>query len=291
MAAAAVVLFLKCVVFQAHDNAVVSIVETTKDRVGALRDNAPHNLYAYVFFATSNIHARAVGTIAKRIQSLSTRSDLDYVVFVKGLDAPHTAMLRRQGMIIREVTNLPKTSSAYYKDVAIKYEPFRMFEYNRVIQLDADIWVAKSIDHLFELPDVPLASPIANWENEMCLMTAVMIIQPNRRLWTQINANIPKYLNGKTEMDLINELFEHRIPGTGRILPEVLILPSKYATLSTEFTHPEPYNTDPMKLWEEVLIFHFSGGYGKPWAPHSLGSSNTDTERLYALWKNDYTTP
>jgi alpha-N-acetylglucosamine transferase len=183
-------------------------------------------------------------------------------------------------------------ADSYFKHAMLKLEGFSLFQYNRIIHLDADIWLHKSIDHLFDLPEVPLAAAVANWEADFCISGALFVIKPSVEEWSRINAKIGKYaMKGRSEMNLINELYEHRIikpTHSLRILPRLLILPSKYMPLSTEFTYPEPYNTNVTKLITETIIFHFSGGYGKPWNSQNKKNMNNQTKRLYNTYMDNW---
>lgn len=245
--------------------------------------HVPKGKFAYVFFATSAQHACAVDTMVHRLIQLGSEDTADFVCVV-----PHGEIHFNNERIKTVVHKEVNVQHNYFKFAMIKLYGFQMYDYDRVIHMDVDSYVQKNLDHLFLLPDVPLAAPVANWENEFCISGALLIIKPDKNIWqTKIQPNIATYAkSGKSEMNLLNEVFQHRI-NSNRILPELLILPSKYLTLSTEFTHPEPYHKDPAKLWEDTVIFHFSGGYGKPWAPQNVDNMNDATRKLYDLYKSN----
>lgn len=243
----------------------------------------PQGKFAYLFFATSTQHACAVETMVRRLIELGSSSSVDFVCVV-----PNDKIRFANNRIQKIVHTETQVQNDYFKFAMLKLYGFTMYKYDRIIHMDADSYVQKNLDHLFLLPDVPLAAPVANWENELCISGALLVIKPDRHTWqTKIQPSIASYArSGKSEMNLLNEVFEHRI-GQNRILPELLILPSKYLTLSTEFAHPEPYHTNMADLWKETVVFHFSGGYGKPWAPKNVATMNDNTRKLYELARGD----
>lgn len=238
------------------------------------------NRFAYLFFATSKEHACAVRSMIHQIKYLGTR-DADFIVITDD-----DYFFEKDINTIGLDNDIALSNMGYYKYSFQKFQAFKLTKYVRIIWLDADSLIVNSIDHLFDLPHVSVAAPVANWENEMCVTSALMVITPSLHVWdTVILPNIHKYTD-RADMNLLNEVYEHRI-GNNRILPEMLILPSKYLTLTTEFTYPEPYNNDE-KLWNEVYVFHFSGPFGKPWNIRSRQKMNQNTKKIYEMYKKTW---
>jgi len=242
------------------------------------------NRFSYLFFATSRDHVCAVKVAVTRLKELGSQgADFICLVHNKGLADLF------EDSVVKAIVYLPEKEVVrdnYYKHSMMKFYGFQMYEYDRVVFLDVDSYVMKNLDHLFTLPDVELAAPVANWENEFCITTALMVIKPGKKTWeTKINRQIQLFAqNGGADMKLANEVYEHRIK-TNRILPELLILPCKYLILSTEFTFPEPYHRSKEALWNETFVFHFSGGHGKPWSATNVHGMNADTRRLYDMYR------
>ena len=245
--------------------------------------------YAYALFASSDVHACAVLTVAHRLQHVH-RTAADVVSIVaRGVSESMRDRMANHGIQVRPAQAYSHLRG-YYEHAMMKLEPLRWYEYRRVIVLDADVFVQRSLDHLFGLPDVPLAAPVANWENEACITTALFIVQPSAAIWSRVQPRIAAYAHHqKADMVILNEIWEHRI-GSCRILPEVLILPSRYLTLSTELTYPEPYHTDPAQLLNDTVVFHFSGGHGKPWSPNTA-AMNAATRLLYRAYLSTWQCP
>ena len=236
--------------------------------------------YAYLFFATSKAHVCAVRSMIHQIKYLGSRA-ADFIVI-----SEEDAYFEDDIIVVGMDNQILSSNVGYYRHSFQKFQAFKMTQYDRIIWLDADSLLMKPIDHLFDLPTVSVAAPIANWENEMCVTSALMIITPSIEVWnTLIVPNLHKYVN-RADMDLLNEVYEHRI-GDNRILPEMLVLPSKYLTLTTEFTYPEPYNNDE-KLWKDVYVFHFSGAFGKPWNINLHHKMNENTKNIYNMYKRSW---
>jgi hypothetical protein len=212
-------------------------VVQTPDTVEVIASNP--NEYAYVLFASSDTHACAVMTLVKRLKSFTDSRPVDYRVTVsKAVSKGMINRLSSAGIVVDLRTDISIVRNQYFANAMLKLESFSMVQYRRVIHLDADVWVMKSLDHLFDLPSVTLAAPVANWENEFCISGAMLVIQPSTKEWDKIKEKSVEYASvGKTEMNLLNELYEHKINRGSyflRILPNILVLPCRYMILSTE---------------------------------------------------------
>tara|TARA_B100001142_G_scaffold330256_1_gene397371 strand:+ start:5581 stop:6348 length:768 start_codon:yes stop_codon:yes gene_type:complete len=246
------------------------------------------NRFSYLFFATSRDHVCAVKVMVARLKELGSQG-ADYVCVVQNKELLELFENSAIKAVIY-VAEKEVAGNSYFRHAMMKMYAFQMYEYERVIFLDADSYVMKNLDHLFLLPDVEVAAPVANWENEFCITAALMVIKPSRKTWEDKIEKGIQIIAGKggTEMTLMNELYQHRIK-TNRILPELLVLPCKYLILSTEFTFPEPYHQSNEALWNETFVFHFSGGFGKPWSPSNVQDMNADTRKLYGMYKEKTT--
>jgi hypothetical protein len=248
-----------------------------------LRDNVLTKRVAYVFFATTDVHARAVLAVVRRIRHLGVRKEAEFVV-ISDIERNWEGVIRTP--MDKEI---PLTRDHTFAWSFQKLQAFRMTQYRRVMVLDADSWINLSIDHLFDLPEVEVAAPVANWARDFCVSGALFLVTPSTLTWgKRILPRIKTYAEkSKSEMNVINEAYEHKI-GSNRILPEMLILPSKYMTLSTEFVHSEPYHENKTALWDETHIFHFSGGLGKPWSLSGIKSDNENMRRLHKNYLSYY---
>jgi hypothetical protein len=243
--------------------------------------------FAYVAYASSDVHSCAALVLMERLREL--QSGLRKVAYVamctqQVSDTIH-ARFAHVGIQVHLLASDKESLSGndYYIHAMRKLEVFRLMTYDRVVFLDSDAYVAGPLDQLFDLPNAPLAAPVANWEGEPALTSALMVVTPCLEEWRAINALIPAYaLAKRADMDVINDYFGARIggrPDAPRIFPRVVVLPSTYLTLTTELS--DHWN-DTLVLTNRTLVYHFSGGHGKPWQPRHTEQMNNLTNAIFA---------
>jgi alpha-N-acetylglucosamine transferase len=95
----------------------------------------------------------------------------------------------------------------YYNGCLLKLLAFRMHQIDsnlkRVMVLDADQLILRSLDSLFKLPGVDLAAPRAYWNGKDALASTLMVIKPTNRLWDLVSENMRNITVGMFDMDLI----------------------------------------------------------------------------------------
>jgi alpha-N-acetylglucosamine transferase len=191
--------------------------------------------YAYVFYATDIHYACSALVNVQRLLDLRTMHHIHLLVSPT-VDAHYLRAFEALSVTvtIREPLKLPGGSrDGYYDDCLLKLEAFRMHEIDpylkRVIVLDADQLVTKSLDSLFELPSADLATPRAYWLGSSTISSTLMVIEPSSSLWSKVETGIASLKPHEYDMDLVNQLFN----GT------VLMLPGSYVTLNS---HWEDWN-------------------------------------------------
>ena len=60
-----------------------------------------------------------------------------------------------------------------------KLQLFGLTQYKRLIYMDADGLVLRNMDHLFSLPDAPVAMPRAYWLDQPRMCNALAVVQPS----------------------------------------------------------------------------------------------------------------
>ena len=229
---------------------------------------------AYVFYASSHEILRAVNVNAKRLQKWAPANlNVSYVVIV-----PTTLSVPQKYGLVSYSHKTLNGPAGYYRACMGKLLAFNLTEYSRVVYMDADALVVKSLHPLFALPDVALAAPLAYWENENCFTTALMVITPNRALFDRLMGLVDATSQeGKADMDLLNRYFQHHLGGHSKTFPSVLMLPGTVLVLSSHFyTAVHGYHSfdkfgssavfpDLDALAKNAWIVHFSGD-AKPWA-------------------------
>jgi len=182
----------------------------------------------------------------------------------------------------------------YYRDCLMKLQVLNITEYDRIIFMDSDAILLRSIEHLFFLPDVPLAAPWCYWDMNTAYFTSLLlVVRPSEDLFLRtlkrFGQNDKKWL----DMDILNVEFSVRLennPGC-RQFSEINVLPSLYGILIGEFA-PDwtgtfwPWHEPKSKLFEETgYIVHFSGK--KPWQSISINNPSFPYfKKVYDLWQN-----
>ena len=67
-----------------------------------------------------------------------------------------------------------------------KLHLFGLTQYKRLIYLDADGLVLRNMDHLFSLPDAPVAMPRAYWLSQPRMCNALAVVQPSAERLEQL---------------------------------------------------------------------------------------------------------
>jgi hypothetical protein len=228
--------------------------------------------YAYAFHATSEPHLAAVMVNARRLQQWAPASmDIDYVAIVPSAARFELPPLLK-GLLYSQLPGPP----GYYRESMAKLLIFKMVQYERVVYLDADALVLRSLHQFFELPSAPLASALAYWENENCFTGALLVAKPDEAMYGDMMRRVPDIVRqGRTEMDLLNRFFEHRLGRHSKTFPRVLMLPGTTLVLSSHFyDRKHAYRPDMSfgasmfsdldALAADAAIIHFSGD-AKPW--------------------------
>ncbi|OAY73568.1 Galactinol synthase 1 [Ananas comosus] len=121
--------------------------------VKKLSPNSKSNVYV-TFLAGDGDYVKGVVGLAKGLRKVGSAYPL-VVVVLDDVPESHRRLLESQGCIVREIEpvhppeNQTQFAMAYY---VINYSKLRIWKYERMIYLDADIQVYENIDHLFDLP-------------------------------------------------------------------------------------------------------------------------------------------
>ncbi|KAL8992899.1 MAG: hypothetical protein Q9169_006753 [Polycauliona sp. 2 TL-2023] len=137
---------------------------------------------------------------------------------------------------------------------------FNQTQYTRVLQLDSDSTLLKTMDELFLLPPVPLAIPRAYWLNHsenVLLNSQLMLLQPSDFEYARISKAMETAGPKEYDMEIVDKLYKE----------SALILPHRpYTMLTTEFRYEshkdymgnEEELFDPERVFAEVKFLHFS---------------------------------
>lgn len=196
-----------------------------------VRQDDSLSAFAYVFYATDSFYACSVLVNVDRLNNLFSTTHRIIVLVKPDLDAYYlTAFTARNATVIPyEPPPLATDSAIYYRHVLLKLVAFRLHHYvpslKRILVLDGDQIILQSLDHIFNLPAVDIASPRAYWLDGNGITTAFLLISLSDRLWNKMSASLKTIGSDVYDMDLVNQLFKKTI----------LVLPGDYATLNTHW--------------------------------------------------------
>lgn len=159
-----------------------------------------------------------------------------------------------------------------------KYEIFRMTDFDKIVFVDADMYVLKNLDHLFDLPHRTAAVDgeyFNLWPDKPFFNAGLMIIEPNEDEYNQLidytnNYAVNTFDSKKSlaDQELLNEFWSDWAE------KEDLHL-SKYYNIFAPYTQEE--QVDDVK--ENGYCVHFIGR--KPWRAFSKDPRETYSEKLY----------
>jgi hypothetical protein len=187
--------------------------------------------YGYVFYATADEYACAALLNIKRLRGpFRTRHQI-HVLATSTVSEGYLNAFKSLGAIVTIQTPPPLGEGGipYYDGCLLKLISFRMHQIqptlSRILVLDADQLILRSLDSLFELPDVDLAAPRAYWIGKDAFASTFLLITLGDRLWEKVNEGMKNIQGDVYDMDLVNQLFAET----------VMMLPGSYITLNSHF--------------------------------------------------------
>ena len=228
--------------------------------------------YAYGFYAASKNHLKAAMVNINQLKRFGSKH-VNYVIYTNVKPASSID----SDIYLIPYDKLP-APHGYYDDCMTKLLFFNMTKYQRIIYIDVDALVVKSLDILFSLPSVQLASPLAYWEDEPCFTSSLLVIEPDYGTWKNLRHQMDATVkNSKADMDLLNIFYQHKLGIHAKTFPEVLLLPGYFIVLSSHFRSRihgrdekrEYKNFSPFpdieSLAKQAYVIHFSE-QPKPWS-------------------------
>ncbi|TGZ85480.1 nucleotide-diphospho-sugar transferase [Ascodesmis nigricans] len=218
-----------------------SATTTTPSKSSLQSDNATaiSDPFAYVFYATSNPYFCSALIAAASLRRLGTTHPIILITSpnIRSL-ALETAKSQNIILVPLEPPKIPYSEHiSYYEDVLLKLLSFSLhhhFPYlKRIIVLDSDQLVLKSLDHLFELPSVDVAAPSAYWtapvdvEKTPGVTSALMVVETKEEVWKLVESGMKegRMREGMYDMDVVNREFAVR----------EMVLPGRYCTLNSHW--------------------------------------------------------
>ena len=216
------------------------------------------NRWAYVFYATNDAYAIAVLVFVHLLRQFGIRSDADLVVLHLPLSREIVAKMREMGMVTALAPAIPYVHHRYYRNCLVKLRIFQLFEFERVVFVDADAVPLKSLDSLLTLPfEGPIAAPAAYWLPQPFWTTALLVVRPSATNWERVTRHFTSVSEkGFYDMDIINLEFGS----------EIHTLPRGVFCLNSEWEDVDRkgFFGDFEATYSSASLVHFTA-LGKPW--------------------------
>jgi alpha-N-acetylglucosamine transferase len=226
-----------------------------------LKFTGEKGIYAYVFYASSPEYACSALVNIHRLKALGVDDSIDFVViYPKGtLEAVVLNRIEKLGAVPLQVEDMPRAQghNGYYHYANVKLRVFQLYQYQRIIFLDSDTIILKSLDHLFLLPrGIGLAAPRVYWIKDQEFTSTMLVIEPSEELWQKIDKELHPVKPDHFDMDILNDAL-------GR---DCLILPNIYGLLNSHWENKNDLNMGNLDvLKEKAYLAHFTA-VGKPWS-------------------------
>lgn len=270
------------------------------------KSQKPGCKFAYVFYVTMAHYYCGALVNAHQLIQLGKDPKIDIIILTSADFQPplqHRETAENDLKIIHmtmdmlplgNFDNLTGTFAGYYADSMVKFSVFSLYEqgYTRIIFLDSDSLVLKSLDELFYLPSVSLAAPRAYWIDpgplkpncgsatwrpddgpevglQQKFTSALMVVEPSKLVWERLQAKY--WPDGKAnftnmfDMDLLNVEFKDEVmllPGS-----QLLRLSSDWGPDGRIANRHIPGNKEILdeEFFNSTYVLHFTWA-GKVWS-------------------------
>ncbi|KAJ3181724.1 hypothetical protein HDU87_000742 [Geranomyces variabilis] len=255
----------------------------------------PKRNLAYVFYVTSDTYACACMVLVASIKKAGKRADIGLVALVTAsVSKKRLDQLAGVGIRTMEVASMTThTTDPTWRESLTRLAAFKLVEFDRIVVLDADGTVLKSLDFLFDLPSFPIYAPRAYWLDQPFLASTVYVIEPSQALYdAQVEVIEKASKEGETlfDMDVANRAFKDVasfLPGT------IALLNGDFNQSPLAKSAANPFLTYA-KLWENPYYVHFSesplGGYGKPWSGNNRERRIVSKPHAHPLYRSLFET-
>ena len=198
---------------------------------------------------------------------ISSTTDRDSQLLVKARDDYHVKLIP---------VDIGKPDSDAWNGRFAKFMAWGQTQYDRVLHLDSDVTVLKSLDELFVSPSAPVAMLRAYWQlpEERKLSSSFVLLEPSEQEYQRLMTVSRPDQRPKGEYD--SEILNRFYGDSAMILPH-----RNYGLLSGEFRESDHSKYlgssfekwDPDRIFREASLIRFSDSpLPKPWVmwPHTL---------------------
>ncbi len=205
-------------------------------------------------------------------KSLRDKTNHPLIAMTYGLSKESANRLTDMGIICRKVRKIDSVNAGIgenkvrlddFKYTYTKLHVFGYEEFDRIIFLDSDLIVIKSIDHLFEEIDEEFAACDCTPYFEHIFNSGVMVIKPSQRLFKSMMTQKDTLVSyDGSDQGFLNEYFKN-----------------KWKKLDIKYNSGKRIFSDQREKWDRTdkHVIHFVGG--KPWLGGEKGY-----EELEKIW-------
>lgn len=218
--------------------------------------------YAYVTVLSTDNYFDGVLALYESLKRTKPKYK-DFVVVVNDEINPHIITeLSKRNIIIKKMPKIDASplvnnkSYTYWNHTFDKLNIFELTEYDKIVYLDSDMYIANNIDELFDFPHMSGAIAGKGMVNEWSeLGSGLMVIVPKKGTVDGMKKILCEYDFGKDigDQDIINKYFDW---------PNKNLAISEKYNLFAEFLDYYVNNLGYKK--DDISVVHFIGGR-KPW--------------------------
>lgn len=231
---------------------------------------------ACVFYASNNTYAVAVLVFVKLLRGHGGVGSYDIVLIHHRLAPGLLEQIKDAGIIPRAATTPLKLPHAYYRDCLLKLRIFELFEYDRIVYVDADAIPLHSFDALLSFDmQSHVAAPLAYWLPHHYWTSGLIVAKPASEIVDRIQRSLATGGNkSQFDMDIINRA----------LADDIQTLPSDYFCLDSEWEVAERpgYFDGRADILDRLLVVHFST-LANPWtlAPRKVRHRRPRASPIY----------
>jgi len=235
---------------------------------------------AYATYCTNSFYEQGSRVVLYSAMKTSSRNISAILLHT------HKLNLKWKFPVITKHVIVPRKRNGYYENVLTKLLVFQL-PYDRIVYIESDAIVLRSIEHLFDLPLHDLYVPHCRWCSPGYVTTTLMVVSPSQRIWDRLSIWVNKYdQKALYDMDIINE----------ELREDIHHLPSVYGMLNSEFENKQPtpfYGSTFDEILQSAFFIHFTA-VGKPWTVSldnvrfriKNGKAQHQMLQLYEKWHN-----
>ena len=218
--------------------------------------------YAYVTVLSTNNYYDGVLVLYESLKRTNPKYNKFVVLINDEIDAHIIAELSKRNIIIRkmpkiEPSNLVNNKTyTHWNYTFDKLNIFELTEFDKIVYLDSDMYIANNIDELFDLPHMSgVISGKGYVKKWVELGSGLMVIVPEKGTVDGMKKILNEYDFGKDvgDQDIINKYFDW--PNKNLAISEKYNL---FACFSDYYVKELGYKRD------EISVIHFIGSK-KPW--------------------------